>query len=124
LIGNFELQQAKQEELLQNYRKAVISAFADVETALIALRQQTQRERLQAAAARASRQAFQLSETRLREGAIDLITVLNTQQTLFQAEDTLAQVRLARLQAAVSLFQALGGGWPPLEGNKSRGTEN
>jgi outer membrane protein TolC len=37
--------------------------------------------------------------------------VLTTQQTLFQAEDTLAQARLARLLAIVSLFQALGGGW-------------
>jgi outer membrane protein TolC len=37
--------------------------------------------------------------------------VLNTQQTLFQAQDTLTQVRLARLQATVGLFQALGGGW-------------
>ena len=37
-----------------------------------------------------------------------------TQQTLFQAQDTLAQVRFARLQAVTGLFQALGGGWPPL----------
>ena len=39
--------------------------------------------------------------------------MLQTQQTLFQAEDTLAQARLARLQAIVSLYQALGGGWLP-----------
>jgi outer membrane protein, multidrug efflux system len=58
-----------------------------------------------------SRRAFDLSETRLREGTIDLVTLLNTQQTLFQAQDVLAQVRLARFQAIVSLFQALGGGW-------------
>ena len=51
---------------------------------------------------RAARQAFDLSEQRLREGTVDLITVLNTQQTLFQAQDTLAQVRFARLHAVVS----------------------
>jgi outer membrane protein, multidrug efflux system len=39
--------------------------------------------------------------------------VLNTQLTLFQAEDSLAQAQLARLQAIVSLYQALGGGWSP-----------
>jgi outer membrane protein TolC len=75
------------------------------------VQQGTARERLQRDVVRASRRAFEISETRLREGAVDLITVLNTQQTLFQAEDTLAQVRLARLLAVVSLFQALGGGW-------------
>ena len=36
-------------------------------------------------------------------------------QTLFQADDTLAQVQLNRLLACVSLFQALGGGWSPEE---------
>jgi len=53
-----------------------------------------------------------LSGMRLQEGTIDIVTLLNTQQTLFQALDLLAQVRLTRFQAVVSLFQALGGGWP------------
>jgi outer membrane protein TolC len=39
--------------------------------------------------------------------------VLNTQLTLFQAEDALSQAQLARLLAIVSLYQALGGGWEP-----------
>jgi outer membrane protein TolC len=39
------------------------------------------------------------------------VTLLNTQQTLFSARNTLAQARLARLQSAVGLFRALGGGW-------------
>jgi multidrug efflux system outer membrane protein len=39
--------------------------------------------------------------------------VLNTQQTLFQAEDALWQAQLARMLAIVSLYQALGGGWEP-----------
>jgi multidrug efflux system outer membrane protein len=96
----------------------VLSAFSDVEQALIAVQQQATRERLQADAVRAAREAFDLSEQRLREGTVDLITVLTTQQTLFQAQDTLAQVRFARLQAVVSLFQALGGGWPPVDTNQ------
>jgi len=115
LQGQLDLQKAKQEELLQNYRKAVINAFADVEKALIAVQQTTAHERLQHAVVQSSRRAFEISEARLREGTIDLITVLNTQQNLFQAEDLLAQARLARLLAVVSLFQALGGGWPPPE---------
>jgi outer membrane protein TolC len=49
----------------------------------------------------------------LRAGTVNLITVLQTQQTLLIAENTLAQVRLTKLLAASSLFQALGGGWTP-----------
>ena len=113
--GQLELAQGRQQEFLQTYRKTVLSAFSDVEQALIAIQQQAIRERLQNEVVRAARQAFELSEQRLREGTVELVTVLTTQQTLFQAQDTLAQVRFARLQAVISLFQALGGGWSPTD---------
>jgi multidrug efflux system outer membrane protein len=116
LLGRLEVQQSNQVAAVQTYRKAVISAFSDVEQALVALQQQTVRERLQSDAVRSSRDAFNISVTRLREGTLDLVTLLNTQETLFTAEDLLVQARLARLLAAVSLFQALGGGWPPRVG--------
>jgi NodT family efflux transporter outer membrane factor (OMF) lipoprotein len=111
LQGQFDLKKGEQDEMLQLYRKAIVNGFADVERALIAVQQTARRVRLQREAVTSSRRAFEIAETRLREGTIDLITVLNTQQTLFQAQDTLAQAQFARLQAAVALFQALGGGW-------------
>jgi multidrug efflux system outer membrane protein len=113
LLGNLDLQKGKQDELLQAYRKAVISAFADVENALDGIRQTAERERLQREVVTSSRRAFEISEQRLREGTVDLVTVLQTQQTFYQAEDALAQARLAHVQAIVSLYQALGGGWLP-----------
>ncbi len=113
LQGNLDLTKGRQDELLQSYRKAVISGFTDVDNALAAIQQNAIRERLQQQVVVASRRAFEISETRLREGTVDLVTVLQTQQTLFQAQDALAQVRLARLLAVVSLYQALGGGWLP-----------
>jgi NodT family efflux transporter outer membrane factor (OMF) lipoprotein len=113
LLGNLDLQKGKQDELLQIYRKAVISGFADVENALDGIRRTAERERLQREVVTSSRRAFDISEQRLREGTVDLVTVLQTQQTLFQAEDALVQARLAHVQAIVSLYQALGGGWLP-----------
>ena len=89
----------------------MISAFTDVERALVAVQQTTRQEALQRQAVAEARRAFELSEERLRAGTIDLTTVLQTEQTYFQQEDALAQVRFARLQAIVGLFQALGGGW-------------
>jgi hypothetical protein len=58
-----------------------------------------------------ARRALRLAEVRYREGADDLLIVLDAQRTLLQAEDQLAQLRLLRLQAATGLFKALGGGW-------------
>jgi NodT family efflux transporter outer membrane factor (OMF) lipoprotein len=111
LMGNYDLQRGVQEELLQTYRKTIIQSFSDVESALVAVLQSARRERLQGEVVAASRRAFQISESRLQEGTIDLVTLLNTQQTLFQAESAAAQARLAHLLAIVSLYQALGGSW-------------
>jgi outer membrane protein, multidrug efflux system len=113
ILGNFELTQAQQDEMLQDYRKAVVSAFTDVDNALVAIRDTTDKLRLQRQVVTASRRAFQLSEQQLKAGTADMVTVLNTQLTLFQAEDVLWQAQLARLLAIVSLYQALGGGWEP-----------
>jgi multidrug efflux system outer membrane protein len=110
-----QLKQAKGVQLqdLQAYRKVVLSAFADVEKALIALQKFTLQERLQNEVVAASRKAFDVAETQLRGGTVNLIVVLQTQQTLFTAENNLVQIRLNKLLAASSLFQALGGGWTP-----------
>jgi len=113
LEGQLELAKGQQLAALESYRRAVLSAFGDVERALIAVADTTEQERLQRQVVASSRQAFQIAETRLREGTIDLVTVLQTQQTLFTAEDNLVIVRLVRFQAILSLFQALGGSWLP-----------
>jgi NodT family efflux transporter outer membrane factor (OMF) lipoprotein len=113
LQGNLDLQKGKQDELLQNYRKAVISAFSDVETALDGIRQTALRERLQGDVVTSSQRAFDISEQRLNQGTIDLVTVLQTQQALYTAQLARVQARLAHVQAIVSLYQALGGGWLP-----------
>ena len=44
-------------------------------------------------------------------GAEDLLTVLETQRTLYAAQDQNVQLRLSRMQASIALYKALGGGW-------------
>jgi outer membrane protein, multidrug efflux system len=111
LRGQLALSVAERQQVLEAYRKSIVQALSDVETALIAIRENGRREDAQRVGVAEARRAFELSEERLRQGTIDLQTLLNTQITLFQAEDTLIQVRLARLQAAAALYQALGGDW-------------
>lgn len=124
LLSTLDLQKGRRSELLQLYRKAIISGFADVERALIAVRDLAEQERLQTEAVATARRAYELSDTQLRAGTIDITTVLNTQRTLFGEQDQLVIVRLTRLQAIVSLFQALGGGWvipEDIADNRARG---
>ncbi|WP_375790657.1 efflux transporter outer membrane subunit [Bradyrhizobium sp. vgs-9] len=113
ILGNFEFAKARQDELLQTYRKTIIQSFADVDNALYSIKQTTIKLQLQRDVVTSSKRAFDLAEQQLRAGTADIVTVLNVQQTLFQAEDALWQAQLARLLAIVSLYQALGGGWEP-----------
>ena len=46
-----------------------------------------------------------------KRGAEDLLTVLETQRTLYDAQDQNVLLRLSRLQASIALYKALGGGW-------------
>lgn len=58
-----------------------------------------------------ARRAYEVAQLQYSAGSTDLLTVLQTQNALFSANDLLAQIRIARMQALVSLFRALGGGW-------------
>ncbi len=111
LQGQLTLERGRDLEELQSYRKAVIQALVDVENALIAIQQNTEHEKRLADVVASSQRAYDITLARLKLGTIDIVTVLNTEQTLFAAQDALAVARLARFTATASLAQALGGGW-------------
>ncbi|MDD1013350.1 efflux transporter outer membrane subunit [Pseudomonas rubra] len=102
---------AEQQELLENYRGSIVAGFADVEKALNGISGVDQQRQAQDQEVVQARIAFDLSERRYQAGAETLLTVLETQRTLYQAQDQQVQLRLARLQGSVALYKALGGGW-------------
>lgn len=103
--------QARREELLANYRRAILAALQDAETSLSALQNDRELVTLQAARVDAAQRAYAVADAQLRAGTIDLLTLLNTQSNLFTARVALAQAQTSRLQSAAALFIALGGGW-------------
>jgi len=111
LRGQVAVAESTERGLVESYRKVILTALADVESALVAANRVAQQETLQTEVQAKAQNALRLAEVRYREGADDLLTVLDAQRSLFDAQERLAQVRLDRLQAAVSLFKALGGGW-------------
>jgi len=98
-------------ELIAAYRKAVFSAFADVETSLGQVQSTSEQLTLIQDQVKASAEAFRISELQYREGTIDILSLLNSQQQLFTAQDSLVVTKLARLEANIGLYSALGGGW-------------
>ncbi|HEY3848716.1 MAG TPA: efflux transporter outer membrane subunit, partial [Acetobacteraceae bacterium] len=115
LRGQLEQAKGRQAELLADYRKAVVQAFTDVDNALTAWRYATEQETLQRIAVDTARRAADIARAQMQAGTVDITTVLTAETTLFTDETTLVQVRLARVQALLNLYKALGGGWsaPP-----------
>lgn len=111
LSSRRDLAVAQKQELVQVYRSAVVSALSEVEKSLGAIRSLEERYRLKNQEVDQARFAFELSEIRYRSGAEDLMVVLDTQRILSEAQNQLGQIKLQRLQATVSLYKALGGGW-------------
>lgn len=109
--GGIDLAHAQVDELADNYQSSVISAFQDVESALAAVELNDKQEQAQIAAVATAQRAQDIVLAQMQSGTVDILTVLNVQRTLFQAQDTLVQVKLSRLQALIGLFRALGGGW-------------
>jgi outer membrane protein TolC len=58
-----------------------------------------------------AQRAADIARAQLLAGISDIVQALQAQTTLYTDLDLLAQVRLARFTALVSLYKALGGGW-------------
>ena len=111
LRGQLEQARGRRAEALALYRKAVVQAFTDVDNSLTAWRFTSEQETLQRFAVETARRAATIAREQMRVGTADITTVLTAESTLFNAEDALAQVRLARFQALLNVYKALGGGW-------------
>jgi outer membrane protein TolC len=111
LEGGLENAQARNAELVEIYRRTVLTAFKEVEDAAAVRSNSTRRLQALADAVDMARLAYQLSLDRYRLGAIDYQTLLSTQRSLLTAENSQVQARQDVLVAMVQLYQALGGGW-------------
>jgi NodT family efflux transporter outer membrane factor (OMF) lipoprotein len=111
LRGQLDQAKGRYDELLADYRKAVVQAFTDVDTALTAWRYTTEQEKLQRIAVETAQRAASIARAQMAAGTVDITTVLTAEVTLFNDEDLLVQVRLARAQSLLNLYKALGGGW-------------
>ncbi len=106
-----EVRIAQWEQTKARYEAVVTSAFGEVSTALSAYEKLMEVEQRQARAVAAYKEAVRLATLRYVAGLSSYIEVLDAQQQLFPAQNTLSQVRLSRLLTLVQLYKALGGGW-------------
>jgi NodT family efflux transporter outer membrane factor (OMF) lipoprotein len=111
LAAGHELAQARQAELLAVYRQTIVQALGDVQTALHTLAGVDAQILAHTQELEQARRALALAEVRYRAGAESLLALLETQRSLYAAQDQAVQLQNDRLQGHVALYKALGGGW-------------
>jgi len=109
--ANLDAALAGRQVAVAQYEKAIQTAFREVADALAgraALSDQLEAARAQA---RAEAERLRLADLRYKNGVASYLDVLDAQRSLFATEQSVAQIALARQQAEVALYKALGGGW-------------
>ncbi|VTU36570.1 Outer membrane protein OprM precursor [Variovorax sp. PBL-H6] len=102
---------ARREQALANYEKAVLTGFSEVEDQLAAIQELGRQTTEAEAQRRALQEAVRVASNRYREGYASHLDELDARRNLFGAEQTVLQLRADSLTAQVGLYRALGGGW-------------
>jgi len=103
--------EALQRQALHTYEKSIISAFQDVENALIDRTKFGQVREEQAKNVEALRSFRDLADLRYREGATIYLEVANAEQSLFNAQLAYVATQSQLFQSYANLYKAMGGGW-------------
>jgi len=106
---NVAIAKSDYEEAVVNFRQTLYSALSDVENALSAHSRYAEEVKLREESLALAVKAEELAEIRYRSGATALQSWLDAQESRHDAERALAVVRLAQIENAMTLYQALGG---------------
>jgi len=109
--ANIRVQDARQEQAVRQYEKAMLTAVEDVENALVTQTREARRVAVLHASVAANRRALDLATERYTSGLENFLSVLDAQRALYAAEDGLAQSETSAMVSLIAVYKALGGGW-------------
>jgi multidrug efflux system outer membrane protein len=110
-VAGLKLAKVQKDILLVQYQQAIQNGFREVADALAGRATLDSQVEADDALVRASSESFRLSNMRFTEGVDNYLGVLDSQRSLYTAQQSLVNAKLARLQNLVTLYKALGGGW-------------
>jgi len=115
--------EARYQQGMIEYAKKVLTAFSEVEKALLTREEQHRRRELLLNFLAQARISYKVAKQRYLSGIVGFLTVLVAERSLFQAEENLVLADLAILTNRVTLHRALGGGWAQLKDKQGQQTE-
>ncbi len=111
LAANLDAAELQRDINIAQYEKAIQNAFREVADALADRNTLEDQIKAQAALAEASSRSFELSSARFKHGINSYLTVLDSQRSMYAAQQGLITVRLAQQANLLTLYKTLGGGW-------------
>lgn len=109
--ARLKVAQAQQEEALLNFRSSLLNAGQEVQNALFSYDSSGKKIALRQLQLDALLKSVDYTKELLTYGSATYIEVLNAQTSLFAAQLNSVNDRLQQLNAVVTLYRALGGGW-------------
>jgi multidrug efflux system outer membrane protein len=106
-----EIAESEARQAYLDYRETVVSAFEEVQNAIVSVRQQQVRRAALLQSVESYKSALAIVRTQFDTGAATLQDVLDAQASLVSARDSYAQSSISLSTAFVALCKALGGGW-------------
>jgi NodT family efflux transporter outer membrane factor (OMF) lipoprotein len=102
---------ASYDQTVANYRETVLTGFQQVEDSVAALRILEREAQTQQQAVAAAQKYLELANTRYKGGVTSYLEVTTAQTAALSDEVTAVNILGRRMVDAVTLVQALGGGW-------------
>jgi outer membrane protein TolC len=103
--------EAAYDATVASYRQTVLAAFQDVEDNLAALRILAEEAVQQDVAVKGAEESLRLEIDQYKGGTVSYLNVITTQTIALTNESAAVQILARRMDAAVQLIRALGGGW-------------
>ena len=111
LTNTVLLQDARFQQLYEQYQDAVLRAAREVDDAAVGFAKTGEQIALLAEAVKAAQRSLDIATLQYREGLTDFQRVLDSQRALFSQQERLVTSRGNLTQSLIALYKAMGGGW-------------
>ncbi len=105
------LQDARLQQLIEQYQESVLQAAREVDDAATGIRKTKEQQTFSDAAVKSSQRALEIANTRYREGYADFQRVLEAQRALATRAEAQLLNQGSHIASVISLYKSLGGGW-------------
>ncbi|ATJ89274.1 AdeC/AdeK/OprM family multidrug efflux complex outer membrane factor [Ralstonia solanacearum] len=109
--ANLDIANTSRDIAVAQYEKAIQTAFREVSDALAQRGTLGRQIEAQQSLVEATADSYQLATARFKRGVDSYLNVLDSQRSLYTAQQNLINTRLSRLTNLVTFYKTLGGGW-------------